>query len=241
MNRMKLIEKSSTLRDLRESMVGLEKMKEDPFGKERHQLDEYERVMRVIRSAVDNYSVQSFELNQVHVPMISSVKKLYEDSTEEQVKANIVTFMDNIHCGGEDFDTSKETLTKMVTRLEDLLFVHNGLVNKLMDRDKAYALKMHYENKLEELKFSKNTAKVDRNKEKYQKAVDEFNKIDEVALRECRDALNNKYKELDHILGLYMKFFINYHGVFGSRFTKMSDVADQLVLDQPSKLIDETS
>jgi hypothetical protein len=238
---MKLIEKSSTLRDLRESMVGLDKMKDDPFGKERNKLDEYERVIRVIRLAVANYSLHSFELNQVHADMITSVKKLYEDSTDDVQKTNIGTFMDNIHSAGDDFDKSKETLTRMITRLEDLLFMHNGLVDKLKARDKAHALKIHYEEKLQPLKSSKKTEKVDRNKEKYQNALDEFNNIDESALRDCRDALSNKYTELDHILGLYMKFFINYHGVSGSRFTKMSDVADRLVLERQTKLIAKSS
>jgi hypothetical protein len=239
--RMKIIDKSSKLRDLRESMVGIEKIKDDPFSAERSQLDEYERVMRVIRLAVANYTLQSFELNQVHKDMTNSVKKLYEDSRDEQEKNNIGAFMDNINGASADFEKSKETLTRMVTRLEDLLFLHNGLVDKLKERDKAHALKMHYEEKLESLKFSKNTDKVDRNKQKYHEAVSVFEKIDEQTLKDCREALNNKYRELDHILGLYMKFFIDYHGVFGSRFTKMSDVADKLVLNQQTESIAKTS
>ena len=236
----KLFDKSSKLRNLKESVVGVEKIKDDPFGSDRLELEEYEKVIRVMKTAVENYSSRLHELNQIHLEMTRGVKKFYELSDDIRERHNIDTFVEGIRSVSDDFDSNKETLNRVVTRLDSLLMMHNGLGDRLRERDKAYAMKVHYEEKVSSMKDSSASEKVERNNKKQQEAVAEYEKIEEQAIRECRDALNTKYKDLDQVLGLYLKFFVDYHGSVGTKFTKMSSVVDQLMVSQKKPVVENS-
>jgi hypothetical protein len=236
----KLFDKSSKLRNLKESVVGVEKIKDDPFGSDRIELEEYEKVLRTMRSAVDNYSSHLHDLNQIHLEMTRSVKKFYELSDDIQERHNVDSLVEGIRSVADDFDHNKETLTRVVTRLDALLLMHTGLGERLRERDKAHAMKLHYEEKVASIKDTKSAEKIDRNNKKQQEAVAEYEKIEEQAIRECRDALNTKYKDLDQVLGLYLKFFVDYHGTVGSKFTKMSGVVDQLMISQKKAVVENS-
>jgi len=236
----KLFDKSSKLRNLKESVVGVEKIKDDPFASDRIELEEYEKVIRSMKAAVENYTSRLQELNQIHLDMTRNVKKFYELSDDIQERHNIDNFTEGIRSIADDYDTNKETLIRVVTRLDALLLMHNGLGDRLRERDKAHAMKVHYEDKVSSLKDSSSSEKVDRNNKKQQEAVAEYEKIEEQAIRECRDALNTKYKDVDQVLGLYLKFFVDYHGSVGTKFTKMSHVIDQLMVSQKKPVV-ETS
>jgi hypothetical protein len=236
----KLFDKSSKLRNLKESVVGVDKIKDDPFGSDRIELEEYEKVLRTMRSAVDNYSSHLHDLNQIHLEMTRSVKKFYELSDDIQERHNVDSLIEGIRSVADDFDHNNETVTRVVTRLDSLLMMHAGLGERLRERDKAHAMKLHYEEKVASIKDSKSAEKVDRNNKKQQEAVAEYEKIEEQAIRECRDALNTKYKDLDQVLGLYLKFFVDYHGTVGSKFTKMSGVVDQLMISQKKAVVENS-
>ncbi len=237
----KLFDKSSKLRNLKESVVGVEKIKDDPFGSDRLELEDYEKVIRSMKSAVENYSARLHELNQIHLDMTRSVKKFYELSDDVRERHNVDSFVEGIRSISDDYDTNKETLARVVTRLESLLLMHNGLGDRLRERDKAHAMKVHYEEKVSAMKESSASEKVERNNKKQQEAVAEYEKIEEQAIRECRDALNTKYKDVDQVLGLYLKFFVDFHGTVGSKFTKMSNVVDQLMVSQKKPPVVENS
>ena len=236
----KLFDKSSKLRNLKESVVGVEKIKDDPFGSDRLELEEYEKVIRSMKTAVENYSGRLHELNQIHLDMTRSVKKFYELSDDIQERHNVDSFIEGIRSISDEYDTNRETLARVVTRLEALLLMHNGLGDRLRERDKAHAMKVHYEEKVSSLKDSSGSEKVERNNKKQQEAVAEYEKIEEQAIRECRDALNTKYKDVDQVLGLYLKFFVDYHGSVGSKFTKMSQVVDQLMVSQKKPVVENS-
>jgi len=225
----KLFDKSSKLRNLKESVVGVEKMKDDPFSSDRIELEEYEKVIRVMKSTVGKYSACLSELNQVHLEMTRTVKKFYELSDNITERRNIDTFMEGIRSITDQFESGNETLTKVTARLDQLLLMHNGLGDRLRDRDKAYAMKVHYDEKVASMKDNA-ADKIERNTKKHQEAVAEYEKTEESVIRECRDALNTKFKDLDQIMGLYMKFYIDYYGNIGSRFSAMSNISDQLMV-----------
>jgi hypothetical protein len=228
-NMNKLFDRSSTLRHLRESVVGIEKIKDDPFSSDRIELEEYEKLIRVVRPTVEKYSACLHELNSVHLEMTRTVKKFYELSDNITERRNIDTFMEGIRSISDQYENGKETLTKVNARLDQLLMMHNALGDRLRERDKAHQIKVHYDEKVASLKDTA-AEKVERNTKKHQEAIAEYQRTEEAVIRECRDALNTKYKDVDQIMGLYLKFFIEYYGNIGGTFSAMSTMIDQLMV-----------
>jgi hypothetical protein len=224
----KLFEKSSKLRSLRQQVVGVERIKDDPFANDRLELEEYEKVVGTCKSAIDRFNDALSELHGVHAEMIASLKKFHEFNQDISQKKRI----DIVESALEsiDIETNKchDSVDVVVRKLDALLAMHAGLSSRLLERDKSHAAKAHYESKLQSLS-EKDQEKLQRNVKKQEEAQSEFEKSEEITIRECRDALNTRWKDMDQILGLYIKSLSGCFGGIYDRFSALESLTEDMI------------
>jgi hypothetical protein len=214
-------------------MVGVEKIKDDPFANDRLELEEYETVVRTTKTAVENFEKALAGLNGVHAEMIRSLRKFHELNENITQRKRIDTLGSAVESFKESYHKGQENIDVVKHKLDSLLAMHAGLASRLEDRDKAHAAKAHYESKMNALQANeKDPEKVQRNLKKQQEAQTEFDKTEELTIRECRDALNTRWKDMDQILGLYVRELSNYCGTVHERFQPLQAVADEMITSQ---------
>ena len=225
----KLFEKSSKLRNLRESVVGIDRIKDDPFANDRIELEQYEAVVKTVQATVERFHHTLGELNGVHGEMMGSLKRFYELNENVGQRKRIDSIDVAIDSIAEQYEKTSEGMEVLGRKLEALLAMHAGLELRLKERDKAHAGKAHYESKISDLIDSGDSEKVERNKKKQKEAAEEFEKTEEITIRECRDALNTKFKDMDQIVGIYLQFMCNYFGPIGKQFESISALPDEMM------------
>ena len=236
----KLFEKSSKLRHLRQQMVGVEKIKDDPFANDRLELEEYENVVRTTKAAIENFDKALSALSGVHAEMIASLRKFHEFNENITQRKRIDTLGAAVESFEDGYTKGKENIEVITHKLDSLLAMHAGLATRLANRDKAHAAKAHYESKMSGLQSNeKDAEKVQRNLKKQQEAQSEFDKTEELTIRECRDALNTRWKDMDQILGLYVRELSRYFGTVHERFQPLHAVADEMITSQVREVIPE--
>ena len=214
----KLFDKSAKLRNLRESVVGVDRIKDDPFESDRVELEQYECMLRVLKLTVTKYARCLGEMNNIHDEMTSELKKFYqlnENATQRRQIDLVDTATKSI---GEFYDNGTGTVEKVGQLLDALLAMHVGLGTRLRDRDRAHAMKSHYDIKVGLLKQKSEGAKTDRNEKKQKEAMEEYDKSEQIVIKECRDALNTKFKDTDQVVGMYLKYLVEYYGGIGDSF-----------------------
>lgn len=227
----KLFEKSAKLRSLKESVVGIEKIRDDPFANDRIELAEYESVLKVVRGTMDKYQKCLADLCFVHGEMMGELKRFYDLSENVPQKKRVESVDAAVDSIADSFMKRKDNMELLLRKTDALLVMHEGLNQRLQDRDKAFASKAHYESKMSSLLGKeKDRGKVERNMKKQEEAEAEFKKTEDLTIRECRDALNTKYKDLDQILGLYMKYLCDYYGDIGRNFASISNLPEEMMV-----------
>jgi hypothetical protein len=226
----KLFEKSSKLRNLRQQVVGVEKIKEDPFANDRLELEDYETVVKTTRGAIENFQRSLSHLNGVHAEMMRSLAKFHEFNEDISQKSRIASMEIAVNSIDENFENSKDNIDLVLHKLDSLIAMHAGLSGRLIERDKAYAAKAHYESKMNTLQAGeRDPEKIQRNMKKQQEAQDEFDKTEALTIRECRDALNKRWKDMDQILGLYIRELSKYFGGISDKFTPLQAVTEEMI------------
>lgn len=226
----KLFEKSSKLRNLRQQVVGIEKIKDDPFANDRLELEQYESVVRTTKAAVDKFSATLAELNGVHAEMMDATKKFHEFNENITQKKRIEVIDAAFDSIDSAYPKCSENIELVSHKLDSLLAMHAGLSARLVERDKSHAAKAHYETKIQALQASeKDPEKIERNLKKQQEAQAEFDKTEDLTIRECRDALNTRWKDLDQVLGLYVRGLSTYFGGINQRFSALDDFTNEMV------------
>jgi hypothetical protein len=224
-----LFQKTSTLRNLRESVVGVDRMKDDPIAADRDDLEMYERTIQVMRSTVGRFNRALSELNDVHVEMAYELRKFYRNSEDIDDGKNLESVIETIKSIKEFHESGQDGLTNVSSKLDALLAMHASLGNKLRERDKAYSMKTHYEEKMKSIKDSAAEEKVRRNTVKQQEANTEFERIESEVIRQTRETLNTRFKDLNQIMGLYLKFLHDYYAGVGGKFEAIQDLPDTLM------------
>ena len=228
----KLLDKSSKLRNLRESVVGVDRIKDDPFASDRSELEQYEATVRVVKGTVEQYHKSLSELNAVHEDMIRELVKFYELNENLTQRKQINLIAKAMKSIGEHYESGSETIERVSQKLDALLAMHVGLGTRLRDRDRAHAMKTHYESKIGALKAGKSEAdpKLDRNEKKQKEAIEEYDKSEQLVIRECRDALNTKFKDTDQVIGMYLKYLVGYYGGIGDSFKSLKQLPDDMMV-----------
>jgi hypothetical protein len=226
----KLFEKSSKLRNLRQQVVGIDKIKDDPFANDRLELEEYEAVVRSTKGAVENFNKALEGLNGVHADMMASLRKFHEFNENIVQRKRIDTLGGAVDAFDEEFMKSRDNMDVVIHKLDSLLAMHAGLATRLTERDKAHAAKAHYESKLNTLQSNeKDPEKVQRNLKKQQEAQTEFDKTEELTIRECRDALNTRWKDMDQVLGIYVRELSKYFSGINERFAPLGLASEEMI------------
>lgn len=229
----KLFEKSSKLRNLRQQVVGIGKIKDDPFANDRVELEEYESVVRTTRDAVEKFQQALSQLNGIHGDMIKSLKRFHdfnEDVNQNKKIELLESAIASIDCQCDD---SKENIDVVLHKLDSLMAMHAGLGTRLIERDKAHASKAHYDSKMNAMQTSeKDPEKIERNSKKRQEAQEEFDKTEELTIRECRDALNTRWKDMHQILGIYTRELSKYFTGIAERFAPLEAVTNEMITSQ---------
>jgi hypothetical protein len=85
----------------------------------------------------------------------------------------------------------------------------------------------------------KDPEKIERNLKKQQEAQTEFEKTEDLTIRECRDALNTRWKDMDQVLGLYVRGLSTYFGDINQRFSALNGITDEMVHSQLREMQEE--
>ena len=240
----KLFDKSSKLRSFRESVVGVDRIKNDPFAADRTELEQYESTLVVVKHAIDRYRLVLGELNHVHDDMMAELKKFYELNENVTQRRQIDLIDTAVKSVGQMYEAGEETISKVVLKVDALLAMHVGLGTRLRDRDRAHATKSHYEAKIGSLRTSQKPGevdpKVDRNEKKQKEANEEYDKSEQLVIRECRDALNTKFKDTDQIVGMYLKYLLGYYAGIGDHFKTIRYLPEEMMTThQPPAVLAE--
>lgn len=229
-----IFQKSSTLRNLREQVVGVDRIKDDPIASDREDLAHYEKCVHVVKHTVVKFNKALRELNDVHREMAAELRKFYQHSEDIDARKNLESVLDTIRVVGDFHESGQDVVDNVSHKLDALLAMHAGLGAKLRERDKAHAMKEHYQEKMKVLsiKETTNVEKVRRNSLKQEEANKEYEEIENAVLRETRDALNTRFKDLDQILGLYLKFLIQYYAGIGGKFEAIDHLPTAMMTNQ---------
>jgi hypothetical protein len=226
----KLFQKSATLRNWKEQVVGIERIKDDPFENDRRELEEYESVIRLVQSSVQRFHHSLSDVSRGHAEMMGALKRFHELNENIGQRKRIDAIDIAVDAIGDEFDRGKDQMDQVFRKLESLLAMHSGLGERLRERDKAHAAKLHYEQKVQELNAKESDKeKVDRNLKKLKEAHSEYEEREQVTVRECRDALNTKFKDMDQILGLYFKVIGEYYVNISEKFSKVVPLTEGMI------------
>jgi hypothetical protein len=232
----KLFEKSSKLRNLRQQVVGIEKIKDDPFANDRLELEEYESVVKTTRASIERFQQALSHLNGVHDDMMRSLKKFHEFNEDISQKSRIASLENAVKTIDYQFENSKDNIDLVLHKLDSLIAMHAGLSGRLVERDKAHASKAHYESKMNALQAAeKDPEKIHRNMKKQQEAQEEFDKTEELTIRECRDALNTRWKDMDQILGIYIRELSKYFGGISEKLNPLQLMTEEMITSHVRK------
>jgi hypothetical protein len=180
---------------------------------------------------MDKYQKCLADLCFVHGEMMGELKRFYELSDNVPQKKRVEAIDSAVDSIADSFTRGKDNMELLLRKTDALLVMHEGLNQRLQDRDKAHASKAHYESKMSSLLGKeKDREKVERNMKKQEEAEEEFKKTEDLTIRECRDALNTKFKDLDQILGLYLKYLCDYYGDIGKNFASISNLPEEMMV-----------
>lgn len=214
-------------------MVGIERIKDDPFASDRADLEQYEALVKTVKVTVEKFESALEHLGGLHGEMIGALKRFHEFNEDIAQRKRIDAIAHAIESIDEKAATIKDDRELLSRKLESLAAMHTGLSLRLVDRDKAHASKAHYESKLAELAAKeKDAEKIDRNKKKQEEANAEFAKTEDVTVRECRDALNTRFKDIDQVAGLYVKILSAFFTSLGAEFEAIKSFPDQMMISQ---------
>lgn len=226
----KLFEKSARLRGWKEQVVGVERIKDDPFQSDRRELEEYEAVIRLVHSSMRKFHDSLGAASRSHSEMMGALKRFHELNENVSQRKRIDAIDIAVDSIGDEFDQGKDQMEQVSRKLEALLAMHTGLGERLKERDKAHGAKVHYEAKIQELNAKEtDIEKIERNKKKQKEATSEYEQKEQVTVRECRDALNTKYKDIDQILGLYVKMVGEYFIHVSEKFSKVVPLTEDMI------------
>ena len=226
----KLFQKSATLRGWKEQVVGVERIKDDPFENDRRELEEYESLVRVVKSTCEKFHSSLSDASRTHAEMMGALKRFHELNENVSQRRRIESIDLAIDAIGDEFDKGKDEMDQVFRKLEALLEMHTGLAERLKERDKAHASKVHYEEKVAELNAKEtDKEKIDRNLKKQKEAKTEYEEKEQITVRECRDALNTKFKDMDQVIGIYIKVLAGYYMGIGDKFSNISSLTKDMI------------
>ena len=245
---MKFFERSSTMRHLRESFAGTDRIRDDPFANDRAEMEQYESVVKTVKGTVQEFERALRGLCGMHGEMMGAMKRFNEFNDDISQRRRIDAVARAVESIDEKFAATKDDRDTLIRKLEQLTAMHTSLSLRLVDRDKAHANKVHYEQKLAEMEGKeKDAEKLERNRKKTEEAKAEFEKTEEAVVRECRDALNTRHKDMNQIVGLYVKVLNTFFGGVGSEFDAIKHLPDEMmislvrVVEEPVKAADTAS
>lgn len=196
--------KSAKARNARNSLVGVQRIPDDPFQSDREKLEDFKRTVSVTIDGVKEFC-NSTEKNSSTVSnheLISQLQEFYGSGENERFRKS----RDIVCASSTAYDCSVGKLNDVRARLEQLQSQTRDALKKLDERDKAYWEKEHYENKMGRLSDDERMdgELVDRNVKKMSRAITDFAETDRF-LREARSLASGSGETLDMILIQYSR------------------------------------
>ena len=206
-----LFDKFGKVRQMRESVVGIERIPDDTLATAREELADYESQVLNFRKSVDKFE--------------TAIHDIAAACTE--VAATSSAVMGGSGAGGKlGFSAIPSVIGKqqaemdaLKSRTDQLVAMHAGISNRLKDRDRAYFAKLHYEDKVAKMaekpksglltnlsKFiPQDEDKAGRNDKKLEEATTEWFGLDDQCKKEVTDALSGRSDDTNQLIGLFSK------------------------------------
>jgi hypothetical protein len=235
---MQVFDKFGKVRQLKEQVVGLERIPDDPLQGARDELAEYEVSVQNFRKSIDRFELIMSDLGNVSAEVSMIVANMNPDApntpfsfTQGLLKQKIEPQFENLK-----------------SRTDQLVAMHAGLAQRLRDRDRAYFMKLHYEEKVNKLQtgqkgfFSKltDTAKLtdssdkaERNDKKLEEATAEWLGFDDQCRKEVADALNNLKEDVDQLVNIFQALVAQVYMLNAEKFKSATDQKYLVAADEP--------
>ena len=196
--------KSAKARNARNSLVGVQRIPDDPFKSDRVKLEEFTRTVSVTIDGVKKFSNSAEKISSTisNDELISQLKEFYGSGENERFHRS----RDIVRAFSSAYDNSVGKLNDARARLEQLQVQTRDALKKLDERDKAYWEKEHYEEKMGRLSDDERMdgELVDRNVKKMSRAITGFAETHRF-LREARALASGSGETLDMILIQYSR------------------------------------
>jgi hypothetical protein len=235
---MQVLDKFGKVRQLKEQVVGVDKIPDDPLQPSRDELSDYESAVINFRKSIDRFELIMGDLGNVSAELSMVIASMNPDApntpfafTQGLLKQKIEPQFENLK-----------------SRTDQLVAMHAGLAQRLRDRDRAYHQKLHYEDKVNKIQsgtkgfFSKlaDTAKLtdssdkaERNDKKLEEATAEWLGLDDQCRREVADALNNRKEDAQQLVNIFQNLVSQVYALNSDKFRASATQEDQDI-DSPS-------
>jgi hypothetical protein len=205
---MEVLGKFGKVRQLKEQVVGVEKIPDDPLQSQRDELAEYETAVLNFRKSIDQYELIMNDLGNVSAEVSMILAAMNPDAPNSPFSFTQGLLKQKIE---PQFENLK-------SRTDQLIAMHAGLAQRFRDRDRAYHSKLHYEEKVNKIqsgnkgflakltetaKLTDAGEKAERNDKKLEEATAEWLGLDDQCRREVGDALSNRKEDVSQLVNIF--------------------------------------
>lgn len=185
----------------------------DPIKADREEFKKYQLTLQIMKKTVEGYELTLALMKPAHDELERNMQLLFTDPSGERVIKQASMLSGHAK---DAFDESKSLYIDMKDRVDKLNAELSFLEHQLIEREKAYSPKVHYELKLEKLKARQSqhgTEKIERNLRKSSAATNAWNELDASVVRELRRVLDNRLKTVSEIIDMHTAHLSKYYAI----------------------------
>ena len=198
----------------------------DPIKADREELKKYQLTLQIIKKTVEGFELTLALMKPAHDELERNMQFLFTDPSGARVLKQAAMLSGHAKNAFED---SKSLYIDMKDRVDKLNADLYFLEHQLIERDKAYSPKVHYELKLEKLKARQSqhgTDKIERNLRKSSAATNAWNELDASVARELRRVLDNRLKTVSEIIDMHTAHLCKYYEICNQKVVVLPPVVD---------------